>query len=128
MVRTDNRVVGDSAENLAHRYLKQRGLIPIQQNFSCRLGELDLIMLDGNCLVIVEVRFRGERSLVTAERTIDRRKQAKIIRTAAMFLAWNDRYASLPLRFDVVGIDRDPDGTQTVRWIRDAFRPGDSRL
>jgi len=85
-------------------------------------------MLDDNCLVVVEVRFRGKHSLVAAELTVDRRKQAKIIRTAAMFLAWNDAYASLPLRFDVVGIDGSPDGHQAVRWIRDAFRPGDSRL
>ncbi len=85
-------------------------------------------MRDGECLVVVEVRYRGSRSLVAAELTVDTRKQAKIIRTTAMFLAWNERYATMPLRFDVVAIDSDADGKRSVRWIQDAFRPADGRL
>ncbi len=85
-------------------------------------------MRDGRCLVVVEVRFRGSRSFVTAGLTIDNRKQQKIIRTTAMFLAWNERFANNPIRFDVVGINTDADGDTTIEWIRDAFRPTDSRL
>jgi putative endonuclease len=128
VVRTANRTVGDDAEKLAFQYLKQHGLTLVQRNFSCRLGELDLIMRDRSCLIIVEVRFRGHRSFVTAELTVDHRKQTKIIRTAAMFLAWNERFASMPLRFDVVAIDADAHGETTIKWIRDAFRPADNRL
>lgn len=78
--------------------------------------------------MVVEVRYRNCHSFVAAEQTIDYRKQAKLIRTAAMFLAWNERFASLPLRFDVVGVDADANGDISINWIRDAFRPGDSRL
>lgn len=85
-------------------------------------------MRDANCLVVIEVRYRGDRSLVSAEQTIDRRKQAKIIRTTGLFLAWHKRYASLPVRFDVVGIDADADGQQSIRWLRDAFRPADNQF
>jgi Holliday junction resolvase-like predicted endonuclease len=45
-----------------------------------------------------------------------------------MFLAWNEKYALLPLRFDVVGIDVDANGETSINWIRDAFRPTDTRL
>ena len=128
MVRADNRAVGDKAETLAFQFLVGRGLVPVHRNFTCRLGELDLVMRDESCLVVVEVRYRNCRSFVTAEQTIDRRKQGKLIRTAAMFLAWNQRFATMPLRFDVVGIDADAHGETSINWIRDAFRPGDSRL
>jgi putative endonuclease len=128
VVRTDNRVVGDKAEDLAYRYLVKHGLTPVRRNFNCRLGELDLIMRDAHCLVVVEVRYRNCHSFVAAEQTIDYRKQGKLIRTAAMFLAWNEQFASLPLRFDVVGVDSDAQGNTRINWIRDAFRPGDSRL
>jgi putative endonuclease len=128
VVRTANRALGDDAENLAFRYLKQHGLTPVQRNFACRLGELDLIMRDDSCLVVVEVRFRSHRSFVPAELTVDARKQSKIVRTAAMFLAWNERFASMPLRFDVVAIDADAHGETTIKWIRDAFRPANARL
>ena len=77
-------------------------------------------MRDEDCLVIVEVRCRNARSLVAAGQTIDYRKQSKLIRTAALFLAWNDRFASMPMRFDVVGIDVDANGNPSVNWIRDA--------
>ena len=128
MVRTANRALGDDAENLAFRYLKQHGLTPVHRNFACRLGELDLIMRDDSCLVVVEVRFRSHRSFVPAELTVDARKQSKIVRTTAMFLAWNERFASMPLRFDVVAIDADAHGETTTKWIRDAFRPANARL
>ena len=122
------RAAGDKGEALALRYLLEQDLIPIRQNFSCRLGELDLVMRDEHCLVIVEVRYRTDRAIVTAGQTIDYRKQQKLIRTAAMFLAWNEEYATLPLRFDVVGIDADANGRSSINWIRDAFRPADARL
>ncbi len=128
MVRTTNRALGDEAENLAFRYLKQHGLTPVHRNFACRLGELDLIMREDSCLIIVEVRFRSHRSLVPAKLTVDRRKQSKILRTAAMFLAWNERFALMSLRFDVVAIDADARGETTIKWIRDAFRPTDNKL
>jgi putative endonuclease len=65
---------------------------------------------------------------VPAELTVDRRKQSKIVRTAAMFLAWNERFACMPLRFDVVAVDANAHGETTLKWIRDAFRPADSKL
>ena len=128
MVRTDKRIVGDVAEKQAYRFLKQEGLTLVRRNFACRFGELDLIMLDQQCLVIVEVRFRSNRSFVNAELTIDHRKQQKIVRTTALFLAWNERYAEMPVRFDVVGIDADASASTTINWIKDAFRPTDNKL
>lgn len=128
MVRRDKRAVGSDAENLAQRYLLRKGLTPVQRNFRCRLGELDLIMCDKQCLVVIEVRFRSNTSFVSAGLTIDSRKQGKILRTTALFLAWNERFANYPVRFDVVGVDADAQGETTINWIRDAFRPADSSL
>ena len=122
------RAAGDKGEALALRYLLEHGLTLIRQNFSCRLGELDLVMRDEHCLVIVEVRYRTDRTIVSAGQTIDYRKRLKLIRTAAMFLAWNEEFATMPLRFDVVGIDTDTNGRSSINWIRDAFRPADARL
>jgi putative endonuclease len=128
VVRATTRVVGANAENLALKFLCDKGLTPIRRNFQCRLGELDLIMRDDQCLVVVEVRYRGSKSLVTAGLTIDRRKQQKLIRTTALFLAWSPRYANDPLRFDVVGIDVNAHAEVHVEWIQDAFRPTDASL
>lgn len=93
------------------------------RNFRCRSGEIDLIMLDRDCLAFVEVRCRRSSRFVAPADTVDYRKQRKLILTAAIFLARERRYATLRVRFDVIAIDGDD-----VRWIRDAFRPDDTAL
>ena len=128
MVRRNTRAVGARAEQLACDYLRRQGLTTIARNFRCRLGEIDLTMHDGDCLVFVEVRYRSGKRLATASVTVDYHKQRKLIRTAAMFLARRPQHAASPVRFDVVAIDADARGEQTIEWIRDAFRPGDASL
>ncbi len=86
------------------------------------MGEIDLVMKDGDCLVFAEVRFRNQNRYTSAAGSVDRHKQRKIIRTAAAFLGRHPQYSNCTVRFDVVGLDQT--GNQTsLRWIRDAFRP-----
>jgi putative endonuclease len=118
--------VGRQAEQLAFDYLLDRNLLPVARNFHCRGGEIDLIMLDGDCLTYVEVRYRASTSFAPASHTVDRHKQRKIIRTAAMFIARNHRFSTYTMRFDVVAVE----GVEnpTVEWTKDAFRPINSTL
>ena len=128
MVRATTRAVGARAEQIACRYLNDKGLTTITRNFRCRLGEVDLVMRHDDCLVFVEVRYRGTRPITLARLTVDTRKQQKLIRTAALFLSKRPQFANTLIRFDVVAIDADDRGGQTIEWLRDAFRPGDSSL
>jgi len=102
-------------------FLQGRGLRPVTRNFRCRLGEIDLVMLDGDILVFVEVRFRAGTHFTRAGPTVDIHKQRKLARTAALFLARRCEFASRVVRFDVVAIEGD-----SVEWTRDAFRPADN--
>lgn len=122
------RTTGTRWERKAESFLRAHGLKPVTRNFSCRLGEIDLVMHDGQCLIVVEVRYRAGRRLAPAHLTVDRRKQQKLVRAAAMFLARHPGYAVSPLRFDVIAIEVDDRGRKTVNWIRDAFRLSDSSL
>ncbi len=85
-------------------------------------------MLDEDCIVFVEVRYRANNRFASAGLSVDIHKQRKLIRTAALFLAKRDLYANAVVRFDVVGIDANDNGKPAIEWIRDAFRPSDSRL
>ena len=124
-VRTEHTgALGQRAENLAFRYLCDRGLRPVARNFRRRGGEIDIIMLDRDCLVFVEVRYRRSTSFARAGLTVDARKQRKLVRTAALFAARHRQLAQRMMRFDVVAVE----GPDTVCWIRDAFRPDDSAL
>lgn len=126
MARRNTGAVGHSAERLARRFLEDRGLRSVAQNFRRRGGEIDLLMLDAACLVVVEVRYRKTSAFTDPELTVDRHKQRRLVRTAALFLARHRHFANHTMRFDVVSIE----GLDAprVRWIRDAFRPDDSML
>lgn len=123
MVRDSTRRVGNRGEDAALQYLLRHGLEPIHRNFRCRRGEVDLIMRDGAQLVFVEVRSRTANSFVDAVHTVDARKQKKLISTAAIFLARNQRFGTCVCRFDVLGIDKDAAGEVSFMWLQDAFRP-----
>jgi putative endonuclease len=116
--------VGRDAERYAFRYLLARDFKPVARNFRCRSGEIDLIMLDNDCLTFIEVRYRASAAFSSASDTVDARKQRKIIRTAALFVARNRRYATFTMRFDVVAIEGIED--LTLHHIADAFRPNHS--
>ena len=107
---------GRSAEQKARRHLESHGLRFIAANVHSRLGEIDLIMHDGEELVLVEVRSRSEAALVDAATSITPGKQRRIIAATLQWLSRNPQWAEHPLRFDVVALD----GSE-LRWLRNAF-------
>jgi putative endonuclease len=83
-------------------------------------------MLHRGYLVFIEVRYRQSTQFLMPALTVDQRKQQKILKTAAMFLARHSRFAQHTVRFDVVAIT----GAEyrSTEWLQDAFRPTDSTL
>lgn len=123
MDRRTTVATGSAGEQRALEYLEARGLQLVVRNFRCRLGEIDLVMRDGEVLVFVEVRCRRRNARVSARESVDSRKQRKLLCAARMFLRLEDRYARWPTRFDLVACALTQQGIDDVHWIRDAFRP-----
>jgi putative endonuclease len=116
-------VPGDPAEELALEHLQACGLKLVARNFRCRLGEIDLVMRDDECLIFVEVRFRKSSYFASALESVDRRKQRKLALAARYFLGRHREYRHHAVRFDVVGLDGPSRDRYRLQWIRDAFRP-----
>ena len=106
---------GNAAEDVALAWLIDRGLEIVERNFRCKMGEIDLIMIDGNTLVFVEVRLRNNRRHLTGAESITSAKIRRLIRTAQYFLQTHPRIGDLEYRFDVMSMG------STVDWIQDAF-------
>jgi putative endonuclease len=106
---------GESAEEQACKFLVNEGLQPLCRNFRCKQGELDLIMLDKQTLVIIEVRFRKTDKFGSAAESVTPAKQSRIIAATHHYLATNK--ADRPIRFDVVAIS----GNGHIDWIKNAF-------
>lgn len=120
--RPTSTVVGSRAEQSALKFLRRNGLRLIRRNYRCRFGELDLIMRDDQCLVVVEVRYRVSAGFATPALTVDERKQRKIARATLAYQASTARFREWPVRFDVIAILHTEAGPGTIQWIQDAFR------
>jgi len=106
---------GETAEDTAHHYLIRQGLKPLQRNFRCQQGELDLVMLDQNVLVIAEVRFRKSDRYGSAAESVTPAKQSRIIAATHVYLARHPQDRAI--RFDVVALS----GDGRIAWIKNAF-------
>ena len=116
------RKIGNQAEDIALAYLSKRHLKLIQKNYLTPLGEIDIIMLDktSQTLVFIEVRYRSNARFGAAVETITHKKQAKIIRTAQLYLQKHQQYQNYLCRFDVIGLESDLKCPK-INWIKDAF-------
>lgn len=113
---------GAAAEQSALDYLLDQGLTLVAQNYACRLGELDLIMLHRQTLVFIEVRSRSPSRFGGVAGSIDYRKQQKMRRVAQLFLQQHREHRHRFCRFDVVTFTLDDQKNPTNRqWIKQAF-------
>ena len=110
-------------EDQAGCYLAQRGLSLIQRNYRCRYGEIDLIMEDGEILCFVEVKYRRSRVFGGAADAISATKRRRLVKTALFYLAAHRQYADRATRFDALLLQRRPDGSNDIDWIKNAFYP-----
>lgn len=101
------RWFGTRAERAAWRYLKTKGHGFITRNWSCGLGEIDLITREGNTLVFTEVRSTAGISTELPNASIDHEKQERLSRLALAFLQ-KHRLADVHARFDVVLVSWPP--------------------
>lgn len=108
-------------EDQARVYLQARGLRLLHQNFFSRGGEIDLIMRDRETICFIEVKFRKSQTFGGAANTITISKQRKIVNTALYYIAGRKQLAHQPLRFDAFLIQRQPDGSDQIDWIQNAF-------
>lgn len=113
---TPKQLEGNKAEERAEALLLARGLSLVERNFLCKVGEIDLLMRDGNCLVFVEVRYRKNANYGSALETVNYNKQRKIIAAAQFYLSRHPLPTGANVRFDVVGITGDD-----IQWVANAF-------
>ncbi|MCR8923702.1 YraN family protein [Dasania sp. GY-MA-18] len=111
---------GQQVEQLAAKYLTRQQLRVLEFNYRCRRGEIDLIMLEGETIVFVEVRYRRSSSHGTPLETVDFRKQQKLLTTAEHYL--QQHFQNAPCRFDVISAQRAPASAELhFEWVKNAF-------
>lgn len=111
----NKREIGAQKEQLAAEYLRSQGMQILEQNFRCRIGEIDVIAQDADTLVFIEVKYRTNRNYGSPLEAVNFRKQNTIRKVAEYYLMYR-WHGECAVRFDVVGIL-----DQKMEHIRNAF-------
>ena len=111
--------LGRLGEDLAAGHYVRDGYRIVARNFRCGQGEIDIIAERGRTLVFCEVKTRSTDFFGDPTEAVNRTKQARLRRLAAVWLSQNPAPGA-ELRFDVVSIVADRQGTRVTR-LEDAF-------
>ena len=116
-------LLGRWGEKYTCRYLKREGLLKLTENFSCKHGEIDLIMVDRDrTIVFVEVKTRASEEFADLESSVSYAKRKRLIKTAQTFISKNN-INNRPFRFDLVFILAKEKGRPEIRHYKNAFIP-----
>ncbi|HQF04048.1 MAG TPA: YraN family protein [Phycicoccus sp.] len=113
--------LGRAGEQLAARHLVTRGMTLLAENWRCREGEIDLVLVDHHDLVICEVKTRRTESFGDPLEAITVAKVRRLRRLAAIYVRTE---GPLPghridgLRIDAVGILWPRDERPRLRYVR----------
>jgi putative endonuclease len=117
------RAQGKVGEDDAVRWLVTQGFEILERNVMNHAGELDVVAKEGDTVCFLEIKARATDAFGPAIAAVDARKQRRISRAAALYLAMKGNAKGLqdaPCRFDVLGLDWQ-DGGWRYTLIRDAF-------
>jgi len=115
------QALGRRGERAAERYLRKRGYRIVARGERGRLGELDLIAVDGRTVVFVEVKTRRSHDAGHPSEAVGAEKQKRLTRLALAYLKRHE-LIECASRFDVLAITW-PDGARQpkIEHIKNAF-------
>ena len=87
MTARQRLALGAYGEGLAARHLTGQGMVLLDRNWRCELGEIDLVLRDGPALVVCEVKTRSSTAYGTPLQAVTGQKAARLRRLAARWLA-----------------------------------------
>jgi putative endonuclease len=115
------RWFGQRSERAAAKHLRKLGWRIVAVNVSDQLGEIDLLAIDGETLVIVEVRSTSTADPHIPAASVDLRKQKKLTDAAVRFLSRRG-LLGISYRFDVLALAWPPEQSEpTVLHLRHSF-------
>lgn len=108
--------LGRYGEDLAARYLRERGLEVLDRNWRCEHGEIDIVATDGPCLVVCEVKTRRGVGFGEPVEAVTVAKALRLRRLAAAYVHACGLHPGA-LRVDVVGVLCRPGRPAEIRHV-----------
>lgn len=116
----DSTEIGRRGEDAAVAYLERLGMQIVDRNWRNGRGEVDIVALDGQELVLCEVKTRQSVATGTPEDAVSPAKQRRLVRLAEAYVA-SAHLAPCAVRFDVISIRVIDEQRALLRHHRAAF-------
>lgn len=117
MPRTYNAALGTYGEALAERHLTETGMVVLERNWRCELGEIDLVLRESDVLVVCEVKTRSSDAYGSPHEAITPAKAARLRRLAARWVSEHD-VRPREIRIDLVAVLRPRRGACEIEHVR----------
>jgi putative endonuclease len=113
---TRRQALGRYGERVAARHLTEQGMVLLDRNWRCDAGEIDLVLREGDVLVVCEVKTRTSDDCGTPHEAITAEKLERLQRLA---LLWAEAHGVRPAetRIDLVAVHQPPRGAALVEHV-----------
>jgi putative endonuclease len=112
-----NDNLGAYGEQVAAQRLVDEGMVLVDRNWRCDLGELDLVLRDGDVLVFCEVKTRSSAAYGHPLEAVTPTKGERLRRLAERWLHEHDVHPH-GVRIDLVGVLVAARGAAEVEHVR----------
>ena len=115
-----NQRLGRWGEQVARRHLQRAGLSVLDVNWRGQAGEVDLVLLDGQVLVVCEVKTRTSARYGTPHEAVGERKAARLLTLADEWVRAHPEVvpADVTVRVDVVAVLRPRGAAPRLEHVR----------
>lgn len=99
-MHTDNKITGKIGEELATKYLQDKGYQIIKRNWGNKWGEIDIIARLKNITIFIEVKTKIGEDWGSPEEMVNKRKLFQVQRMASTY----DKIRPCQSRIDVIAV------------------------
>lgn len=118
----EGKKLGERGEDAAAAFLERSGMQIVERNWRSQHGEIDIVALDGDTLVLCEVKTRRTARKGTPEEAVTPAKQRRYAKLAAAYVQAAG-LEPVSLRYDVVTLLVIAEDRALLRHYRAAFVP-----
>lgn len=112
------QALGRYGESVAERHLVSQGMVTLDRNWRCDEGEIDLVLRDGDTLVVCEVKTRTSHDHGSPHEAVDRVKLDRLRRLAERWRLDHDLNRVPDVRVDLVAVIHPARGAARVDHVR----------
>jgi len=115
----NNTQLGNEGEAAAKAWLESQGYRIRDTRWHCGHLELDIVAQKDGMLVVIEVKTRTTDEYGEPEEAVSQSKIRRIVNAADGYIKYFR--LDLPIRFDIMALIREADGSYRINHIEDAF-------